>query len=60
MDGTAARREPCLGKIFLTWSLYGIAVAWVWRALQGQPWGDALTWALALAAAGLLLAAGRA
>ncbi len=60
MNGIAAHRERCLGKLFLTWSLYGIAVALIWRALQGQPWGEALTWVLALAAAVLMLAAGEA
>lgn len=56
MNGLAPLGKPCLGKVFFVWALYGWATLMLWRMVHGDPWGNAITWVVALVAAlGLLL-----
>jgi hypothetical protein len=56
MNTVGPRHQPCLGKVFFLWALYGWAMLVLWRLLQGEPGANAIAWAVAaVVAAGLLL-----
>jgi hypothetical protein len=56
MNTVAPRHQPCLGKVFFVWALYGWAMLVLWRLLQGEPEANAIAWGVAaVVAAGLLL-----
>jgi len=39
---------PCLGKLALSWSIYGYAMALLWQTLPRGPVTDAAAWLVAL------------
>jgi len=46
----------CLGRLFLIWLLYGVAVLALWRLAGDSPWAQTATWGVAgLAALALVL-----
>jgi hypothetical protein len=47
----------CAGRLLFVWGLYGCAMAMLWRLAAGNPWAQAATWLVALAAAGALMLA---
>jgi hypothetical protein len=42
--------RPCLGRLFVMWGLYGLAMALLWRLAGGSPLVEAVVWTLAVGA----------
>jgi hypothetical protein len=51
LESRFAERLPgraCSGKLFFTWGLYGLAMAWLWELVARSAPGQAAIWAVAL------------